>query len=85
MADRPEEVPGQRLGRKLSHELLDRPETGREIVAMVAVPEDGVELGQRGRVAIDRAPGPVEGSSKIRGSDPLDRSDWRGTRTSRRT
>jgi hypothetical protein len=84
MADRAEEVAGQRLGRKLSEELLDRPETGREIVAVVAVAKDGVESGQAGRVAIDSPSSPVEGGPKIRGSDPLERGDCRGGRNGRR-
>jgi hypothetical protein len=84
MADRAEQVAGQRLNRKLSQELLDRPETGREIVAVVAVAEDGVESGQCGRVAIDRPSGSVEGGPKVRGSDPLDRRGRRRRQIGRR-
>ena len=73
--DRPEEVAGRRLGRELSEELLDGPESGREVVAVVAVAEDGVEPGQRGGMAVDGPPGAMQGGPKIGGVDAFGRRD----------
>ena len=60
MPDRAEEVARAGIGRKLREELLDRPESCREVVAVVAVAEDGIQPGQRRCVAVDGLPGTME-------------------------
>ena len=50
MPDRPEEVARRRVSGQFGQQLVDRPEADDEVVAVVAVAENGVELGRaRGR------------------------------------
>ena len=78
--DRAEEVSRRRLGGELSQELLHRPKSGREVVAVVTVTEDGVEPGERRCMAVDRPPGAMNGGPKIGGVDPFDQCDRSGRR-----
>jgi hypothetical protein len=71
MADRAQQLPGERLLGQLGEQLFDRPEANREVVAMVPVAEDGVESGQRGGVAIDDLSRPRQAAPERRAVDQL--------------
>jgi hypothetical protein len=58
-------------------ELLDRPEPGRKVVAVVPIAEDRIEPGQCRSVAVDGALGAVEPRSKGVGVYRCNRIDRR--------
>lgn len=78
VADGAEQVPRRRLGRKLGEELVDRPESRREVVAVVPVAEDGVEPRQRRGMPLDRSEGAPEPGPEVSCIDPFDRRRRRG-------
>jgi hypothetical protein len=75
--DRPQQLAGSRLGGKLREKLLDGPEAGREVVAVIAVAEDGVETGQVGGVTVDGASHPDQAGPKALGGESRFSVEWR--------
>jgi hypothetical protein len=77
----PKQFPRRRIVRQLPQELLDRPKAGREVVAVIAIAEDGVELGQIRGVTVDGATNPDETRAKtLSGEWPLN-AEWQRSDT----
>ena len=67
--DGSQQLAGRSLGWQLSQKPLDRPEAGREVVAVIAVAEDCIEPSQIGGVPIDGAPNANQARPDHRGID----------------
>lgn len=69
VSDGPNEIAGTGVGRQLREEFFDGAESGREVVAVVTVAEDGIETRQGGGMAVHCLAGATKPGPQVGGID----------------